>query len=103
VRVGPSSSQWGRVRDLARNHALSLEQILQSLFVGKEAVCHDKDPDWQADFPANPGSEDSLMRFSTWLKESLKDEDASGLTVRVLALLSRQAISLAREYEEVRS
>ena len=102
VRVGPSPSQWGRVRDLARNHELSLEQIRAHLFEGKEAVCHVKDPAWKADFPTSEDHKDDLMTFGEWLKSNLINQktDQPELNIRVLAHLSRQAISLAREIEE---
>jgi len=108
VRVGPSPSQWDRVRDLARDPALGDHPAkLHSALFGEhhppskdkpdDAVCKHEDPDWCKDILAQT-EHGGLSHFRDWLREKLNTCKSHKATT--LAHLARQAITLSRELEE---
>ena len=97
VPVGPSASQWGRVRDLAREQIGSSQAqqvLLQKLFHDENAICADKDA-WQQQLL---NADQELVSFHQWFKQLFLDQ-TGGADPVALALLARHAMTLTRRKE----
>lgn len=97
VRVGPSPTQWGRVRTLARNPFHQAERLRAALFDGEQAVCKEGDPDWGKMMLSNDLADRGQLSFRDWLAARLDGLDEPA---RALAYLARDGITLARRLEE---
>ncbi len=99
VLIGPSASQWGRVRAVARE-ATNVKELKGNLFNGGEAVCKKADPAWcqSVEFEAlhKPGSDPPT--FFQWLDHRIKtaEEKNQGNIPATLALLARHAMAIVR-------
>ena len=100
VRLGPTPSQWNRIRELAREKALTSgavdDDFLKIIFDLESSVCKQGDPDWSRRVIYEPLQKDGrdYPTFRDWLRYLLEQERTLG--VRVLAYTARFAFDYAR-------
>ena len=105
-RVGPSPSQWGRVRDLARDKTQNLQSLRQALFEVDGCLCKQGDPEWDVETLVTGKRAPVIGNFATWLSDLLCEDNLQSqgfsldLVPRALAHLARRGISIARQQDE---
>lgn len=95
VRIGPSATQWGRVRELAIRPKMTKKVIKQVLFTDEHPICRKNDPEWTAQVYVEA---EKSQNFQDWLKTLIDKTEAEKLPA-LLAQIARQAIDIAREKE----
>ena len=105
VRLGPSATQWGRVRDLAREQIRkpNTNQFHRDLFTSDNAVCKPGDPEWGEKLlqVSVKGSGTGLPTFRDWLDRKFAELQGGEKRLgRVFSLLARKAINHARDEQK---